>query len=710
MLRFRWLRVAVVFFTTYMIVLPSLRAFAQYTNVYSSTAGGTRSSSLGGKAVPTNIGNAAPVVRAAAINPYADSPGQTSAQTMQGPLNVPTAYTSSTGNYLVSSTRGVAGYVTPELYGAWADGRHDDTAAIQACWDASASSSLFCRMSPSGGGGACVGNSAAGCYLANGQLVVKPSMHVQGNSQLSTFIKSEYNGPAVVMVNGVNNGVVMENLRFALDKTLANSAGFYFIAVPTGSPAQGGLWDSHFQNIEFDNPAKECIRLDGGGKEPGYQFNFPNQANEFLHITCNGPMGQLHPANLLEISGQMGQVLFQGGYWNADPTNTGKATEISYTYYPHPLVLLQPLGGSNSNLAPGNITFSDISVQYGQIGFSLNYATNITINDGSHFEDLGTFIVANYSTFYVENDYFGNVGTSAGGMFNLGNENVATIANNTGIASSGYYMSAMATCSGANQVTFSNNFFPNQSPTTSNCATNQVGITSSTLTTTASTMLVNGDGGAVPISTLVSRTDPGKTLSLIAWGDSFKMTSGGNIQFGGFATPLTIPRNSLITLRLYDLGPTYVVESVGGLTGSPGTAAVQPNTLLAGPASGSATASSFRTLVPADLPAAAMSVKGGSIKVTANDTYVICSSNCTVTPPAPAAGVRLCVRNAPGTATVITMAALGPGNYYELTSRASWGTANHTVVSGGAATDELCLVGYDANHYAVTSFNGTWTD
>ena len=66
--------------------------------------------------------------------------------------------------------------------------------------------------------------------------------------------------------------------------------------------------------------------------------------------------------------------------------------------------------------------------------------------------------------------------------------------------------------------------------------------------------------------------------------------------------------------------------------------------------------------------------------------------------------------NAPGSATVITMAALGSGNYYELTSHAAWGTANHTTVSGGVATDQICFVGYDANHYAVASYNGTWTD
>ena len=103
-------------------------------------------------------------------------------------------------------------------------------------------------------------------------------------------------------------------------------------------------------------------------------------------------------------------------------------------------------------------------------------------------------------------------------------------------------------------------------------------------------------------------------------------------------------------------------------------------------------------------------VSSGTISQINANQYVICTTTCTVTPLAPIAGQQLCVRNGPGVSTVITLAALGSGNYYELTSHASWGTANHTVVSGGAATDSICLVGYDANHYAVFSYNGTWTD
>ena len=111
-----------------------------------------------------------------------------------------------------------------------------------------------------------------------------------------------------------------------------------------------------------------------------------------------------------------------------------------------------------------------------------------------------------------------------------------------------------------------------------------------------------------------------------------------------------------------------------------------------------------------NLAALPPTISSGAIVVAGNNNYIFCSTTCTVTPLAPAAGVKLCIRHTPGVATVITLAALGSGNYYELTSHAGWGTANHTVTSGGTNADQICLRGYDSNHYAVDTFTGTWTD
>src|ERR1017187_8644793 len=95
--------------------------------------------------------------------------------------------------YLGIPPRGYAGLVTPEMYGAYGDNVHDDTAAIQACWDNSANYAMTCRM----GSGVASGGLPYGTYLANGQLMIRPNTHELGNSQLATRIRSEYNGAAV---------------------------------------------------------------------------------------------------------------------------------------------------------------------------------------------------------------------------------------------------------------------------------------------------------------------------------------------------------------------------------------------------------------------------------------------------------------------------------------------------------------------------------
>jgi hypothetical protein len=111
------------------------------------------------------------------------------------------------------------------------------------------------------------------------------------------------------------------------------------------------------------------------------------------------------------------------------------------------------------------------------------------------------------------------------------------------------------------------------------------------------------------------------------------------------------------------------------------------------------------------LPVVPTIISSGSISTLAAPSgVVVCTTTCAVTIPTPAAGNQFCVRNVPGSATVITLNAMGASTYYELTTHAGWGTANHTLVSGGVATDQICLTGYDSTHYMVASFTGTWTD
>lgn len=109
-------------------------------------------------------------------------------------------------------------------------------------------------------------------------------------------------------------------------------------------------------------------------------------------------------------------------------------------------------------------------------------------------------------------------------------------------------------------------------------------------------------------------------------------------------------------------------------------------------------------LAATPLPAA-----GTSVSLTGPREYYVCSGTCTVTPPVPAAGYEFCVRNGNNVTTVITMAAIGSSARYENTAKTAYGTAGTgTFVSGGAAGDQVCIVGLDSTHYLTMSFNGTW--
>lgn len=101
---------------------------------------------------------------------------------------------------------------------------------------------------------------------------------------------------------------------------------------------------------------------------------------------------------------------------------------------------------------------------------------------------------------------------------------------------------------------------------------------------------------------------------------------------------------------------------------------------------------------------------GTSVTLSAPRQYFICTSTCTITVPVPAAGDEFCVQNDVGVSTVITFAAIGSSSLYGKTDQSAYGTAGTgTLASGGAAGDKMCLLGKDATHYNVASFNGTWT-
>jgi hypothetical protein len=147
--------------------------------------------------------------------------------------------------------------------------------------------------------------------------------------------------------------------------------------------------------------------------------------------------------------------------------------------------------------------------------------------------------------------------------------------------------------------------------------------------------------------------------------------------------------------------PLGGVITAGGPTGSATSVPV-----ITYNAAGQLTAVSTAAIVP--LAAPFTTGTGGT--VTGAYGYYNCTTTCSITLPAPAAGDQFCIRNDDAVTTVITIAAIS-GVQFEKTTFAGYGTVTTgTMVSGGAAGDKVCLVGRDATHYLVGSFNGTWTN
>ena len=229
----------------------------------------------------------------------------------------------------------------------------------------------------------------------------------------------------------------------------------------------------------------------------------------------------------------------------------------------------------------------------------------------------------------------------------------------------------------------------------------------------------SGSGYAIPSYASGSGTTVGPSnITTDSTGNNLILPSGGilvitndGLHPGQFALPWETTANAAPTNATGWEGAVSASGTAGWFDLPSALPTAQSIMLFGGAASSHSVGTTATTLPATMLPAVTTTVSSGSIAaITTNNTYVICTTTCNVTPLQAAVGVQFCVRNAPGSATVITLNALGASNYYELTTHAGWGTANHSLVSGGVATDSICLLGYDATHYAVMSYTGTWTD
>ena len=127
-------------------------------------------------------------------------------------------------------------------------------------------------------------------------------------------------------------------------------------------------------------------------------------------------------------------------------------------------------------------------------------------------------------------------------------------------------------------------------------------------------------------------------------------------------------------------------------------------------AAGNDKTTSSALIVAADVPATPVSIAATTHTMTAPREYFFCNTatTCSVTLPVPAVGDEFCIRSDNNISAAITLAAR-TNIFYEKTDRTGWGSTGGTLVSGAAVTNQICVIGYDATHYAVMSSVGTWT-
>jgi hypothetical protein len=422
---------------------------------------------------------------------------------------------------------------------------HDDSTALQSCFNYSSANQVPCVL-----------NSPTG-YLVSTGLQITTRLQLVGNSHTQgTNIFCETAGDCVSLAPGPDTGVNISNIELWGDQTQSAGRGIHLNPAIGQGVSFGGLYNANFNNVQVENFAQECLWMDGGGGS-GYTYNLPNQYITLNQFNCNGPI-QSHPANLIKMTGQEAQIIFINGAVNGVVDTYSSLTQLQLwlSYYPNPLIAIEQKT-SGLNDAPMDVKFYAYTYEVGSAGLYVSQATNIHFENG-YIEDVGLPLnVINSASVTFNGNHIANSGFDTGVMEFGGNDEVSVHDNNLG-SSGGFFTAATwATCSNNNMIDFLNNV--SAVNTTSGCATVQQSISSSTLTVYGVTDFINASGTSV--STIVApNVDPGKTLTLYA-GGTFTLAAGGNINFGGLPTPLIIPAGQSVTLRLLDLGPTWLVIS-----------------------------------------------------------------------------------------------------------------------------------------------------
>jgi hypothetical protein len=111
-----------------------------------------------------------------------------------------------------------ANYITPQEFGAAGDGRHDDTAAIQAAVNAAGSPSDTVYIPKA-------------TYIVSATINITQPVHILGDGPLSSIIKTTASKGDVLSVSA--NGVKIENLQFL--STVPRTSGSFVNFMPNSS-------------------------------------------------------------------------------------------------------------------------------------------------------------------------------------------------------------------------------------------------------------------------------------------------------------------------------------------------------------------------------------------------------------------------------------------------------------------------------------------
>ena len=451
---------------------------------------------------------------------------------------------------------------------------HDDTTAVQACFQYSATNAVQCalRALPPPGGqtgrtGFLIGSGGLQLVPDNTDLESSATSVTGANPINGTILFCEYNGDCLSLAAGPIQGAIVSNIALDGDPSQPSGRGIHLNAT-AGSYNTGGLWNSTFTNLLVSNFALECMWMDGGGG-PGYEYNLPNQIDTFNQFQCDGP-NQSHPANLIKMTGQAAQILFQNGQVNGYGWSGGSSSE-----YPNPLIAIEEktIGYSDT---PVDVKFFGYTYEVGTQGLYVGEGGSNIHFDNGYVENVSSPLIAGGGT--------GTPGLTFNGNHIANSGNTTAIAQFTGNVTGGFRdnfeyggavtVTKLAACTGTgNSVDFAGNVINGAAATTTNCATSTASAPSSSTLTVTGGQTVSVGTSEVITTISAPAINPGKTLTLYASGSGIALGTGGNINLGPYSSPLGVPPGGTITLTLFDQGTTWTVT---GANPTPAVACTAP--------------------------------------------------------------------------------------------------------------------------------------